>query len=238
MDMQEERKEALEWFVNFANMSLAELKPGDKAKLTFEAEEYLSPHWEVKELNQYAASKHKSLQTFAALHFMEWAFQSPPRLPQDLNEPQYWGKMTQLQSIVQETLGMKGNQHQTELFWRGDTVFHWVKERNGKYSLSWVPIYRGLEDYITTKLYRLLDGLPLATVYQCLGCKKYSVNFTLRKKQFCSPRCMWKVNTAKRRDADREGYNKYQSVLKKDLLREKKGLKRLKTKSRKTKEGE
>jgi len=235
--MQEERKETLEWFVNFANMNLAELKLGDKAKLSIEASEYLFPHWEVKELNQYAASKDKSLHTFAAIHIMKWAFDSRI-LSKDLNEPQYWERMAQLQTVVQKTLGIREAPNQMELFWMGDTVFHWMRQRNGKYSLSWVPLYRNQEDYIEAKLYRLLDGLPSATVYQCLGCKKYSVNFTLRKKQFCSPRCMWRVNTAKRRDADREGYNKYQSVLKKDLLREKKGLKRLKTKSRKAKEGE
>jgi hypothetical protein len=116
-------------------------------------------------------------------------------------------------------------------------VFHWERQCNGRYSLSWVPLYQDQEDYIEAKLYKLLDGLPSATVYQCPGCRKYSVNFTLRKKQFCSPRCMSRVNTRKRREADREGYNKYQSLLKKDLLMEKKGLRRLKTKSRKVKKG-
>ncbi|MGA2466037.1 MAG: hypothetical protein ABSH06_17015 [Thermodesulfobacteriota bacterium] len=235
--MQEERKEALEWFVNFANMNLAELKLGDKAKLSIEASEYLFPHREVKELNQYAASKGMSLHAFKAFNIMKWAFDSPI-LPKDLNEPKYWERMAQLQTVVQKTLGIREATNQMESFWMGNTVFHWMRQRNGRYSLSWVRLYSNQEEYIETKLYRLLDGLPFTTVYQCPGCKKYSVNVTQRKKQFCSPRCMWRVNTAKRRDADREGYNKYQSVLKKDLLREKKGLNRLKTKSRKTKEGE
>lgn len=235
--MQEERREALEWLVNFANINLAELKLGDKAKLSIEAWEYLFPHREVEELKQYAASEGRNLHTFAAIHLMEWAFQSP-HPPQDLNEPQYWETMTQLQSIIQKTLRMVGNQHQTELFWRGDTVIHWMKERNGKYSLSWVRLYRSLEDYVETKLFGLLDALPSTTVYQCLGCKKYSVNLTLRKKQFCSLRCMWRVNTAKRREADREGYRKYQRELMRDRHRRKTGDPRLKPKARKTRKGD
>lgn len=235
--MEKERQEALQWFVDFANMNLAELKLGDKAKLSIEASEYLFPHREVKELNQYAASKSKSLHAFAALHLMEWAFDSPI-LPKDLNEPQYLERMAQLQTVVQKTLGIREAPNQMESFWMAGTVFHWMRRRNGRYSLSWVPLYRDQEEYIETKLYRLLDDLPSATVYQCLGCKKYSVNFTLRKKQFCSPRCMWRVNTAKRREADKEGYNKYQAKLMRDRYREKNGHRRLKTKSRKAKKGE
>lgn len=231
--MQEERKETLEWFVNFANMNLAELKLGDKAKLSIEASEYLFPHQEVKELNQYAASKGMSLQAFRAFNIMKWAFDSPI-LPKDLNEPQYWERMAQLQTVVQKTLGIKEAPDQMESFWMGDTVFHWMRQRNGRYSLSWVRLYRSLEEYIETKLYRLLDGLLSATVYQCLGCKKYSVNLTRRKKQFCSPRCMWRFNTAKRREADPEGYRKYQKILMRDRYREKTGNLRIKTKSRKT----
>ncbi len=231
--MQEERKEVLEWFVNFANMNLAELKLGDKAKLSIEASEYLFPRWEVKELNQYAASEGKSLHAFAAFHIMKWAFDSPI-LAKDLNEPQYWKRMAQLQTVVQKTIREASNQ--MESFWMGDTLFHWMRQRNGRYSLSWVRLHRNQEEYIETKLHRLLDGF--ATVYQCLGCKKYSVNFTLRKKQFCSPQCMWRFNTAKRREADKEGYNKYQAKLMRDRYREKGGHPRLKTKSRKSKKGE
>jgi hypothetical protein len=216
-------------------MNLGELKMGDKAKLSIEASEYLFPHWEVQELNQYAASK--SLSTFEVFHIMKWAFDSPI-LPKDLNEPQYWERMAQLQTVVQKTLGIREAPNQMESFWKADTAFHWMRQRNGRYSLSSVSLYRNQERYIETKLYRLLDGLLSATVYQCLGCKKYSVNFTLRKKQFCSPRCMWRVNTAKRREADREGYNEYQAKLMKDRYREKGGHPRLKTKSRKAKKGE
>jgi hypothetical protein len=49
---------------------------------------------------------------------------------------------------------------------------------------------------------------------------------------------MWRVNTAKRREADKEGYNKYQAKLMRDRYREKNGHRRLKTKSRKAKKGE
>ena len=177
-----EKKEALEWFVNFANMNLAELKLGDKAKLSIEAYEYLFPHWEVKELNQYTASEGKrSLHAFAP-HIMKWASDFQIR-PKDYTEPEYWKRMAQLQTVVQKTIREASNQ--MESFWMGDTVFHWMRQPNGRYSLSWVRLHSNKEEYIETKLHRLLDGF--ATVYQCLGCKKYSVNFTLRKKQFCSP---------------------------------------------------
>jgi len=235
--MQEERKEALEWFVNFANMNLAELKLGDKAKLSIEASEYLFPHQEVTELNQYAASKGTSLSFHAAFPIMKWASDSPI-LPKDLNEPQYWERMVQLQTVVQKTLGIRKAPDQMELFWMGNTVFHWMRQRNGKYSLSWVSLYRNQEDYIEGKLYRLLDGLPSATVYQCLGCKKYSVNFTLRKKQFCSPQCIWRFNAEKRRKNNPEAYKKYQKEVMQDKYRIDHGLPPKKFyKSKKRKEG-
>jgi hypothetical protein len=49
---------------------------------------------------------------------------------------------------------------------------------------------------------------------------------------------MWRFNTAKRREADPEGYKEYQKILMKDRKREKDGHRRLKTKSRKAKKGE
>ena len=48
--MKKENAEVLQWFVNFANLDLERIKPGDKAKLLVEAAENL---WPTKELRLY-----------------------------------------------------------------------------------------------------------------------------------------------------------------------------------------
>src|SRR3989304_2499824 len=48
--MEKEREEALRWFVDFANMDLEGIKPGDKAKLLVESKEYLFPTKDVDKI--------------------------------------------------------------------------------------------------------------------------------------------------------------------------------------------
>jgi len=50
MKIEPERREAREWLLQFSQVNLDQLRPGDKAKLLVEAEEYLSPHNELLEI--------------------------------------------------------------------------------------------------------------------------------------------------------------------------------------------
>jgi hypothetical protein len=261
--MEKEREEALQWFVDFANMNLETIKPGDKAKLLIESEEFLWP-WELKEsgfpLPDYMLRRDLSEDTSDEiegelsgdypdiykrfLRDMAWAFEEPPPRESEKN----WKRLVAFQDIVKETLqDLTGTHTGPEkitrvpppggLRYQGDTIIA-MKLDAERFSMTYLPLTKSPGRYIQVKLCRLLDGLPRSTIYKCPGCKKYFFNPTHRKKNFCSPRCMWRVNTQRRRDADREAYRKYQRELMRDRYRENGGQLRLKTKSRKAKKGE
>jgi hypothetical protein len=94
-----------------------------------------------------------------------------------------------------------------------------------KYYLSLLPLTDSHEDYIRLTLFQLLDGLSRATINKCPICKKYFLNTTLRKKRFCSPKCIWRFNAKKRRETDPEAYKKYQKELMQDKYRIQNNLK-------------
>jgi len=236
--MDKERQEVLEWFVQFANLNLTELRPGDKAKLLVESEEHLFPMQELKRIPP-----------LSPLFTGEkpWAFKELPKKDSE----QYWSTILHLQDIVKRTLWLfaervpipgKGFDYATqtgEKVW-AEMVIVRSEWNNEKFSFSIIPLGKSHDYYIRIKLNLLLNGLPRSNLQRCLApkCGKYFVNISLRSKRFCSPRCMWRFNSAKRRDVNGEGYREYQKLLMRDRYREKKGLPRKRTKSRKAKKGE
>jgi hypothetical protein len=258
--MEKDRQETLEWFVQFANMDLEEIKPGDQLKLIVESGEYLFPKKEWEELRKIPTKSipgdlapHLISQTMyeKGLGRMDWVFDElkEPNLNalrnrlSALQTSEYWAQIRLLQTtcklIFEANSRASSNGSLIVLPFRTE-IIGIFKGGPGKqpFRLTYLPITGTQEEYIQLKLFRLLDGLPPHTVKVCPGCEKCFLNPTLREKNFCSPRCMWRVNTAKRREADREGYNEYQAKLMKDRYREKNGHPRLKTKSRKAKKGE
>jgi hypothetical protein len=204
------KQETLEWFVNYAQMDLDadKIRPGDKAKLTIEAGEYLFP--QKKELD--------SLLPFAPA---SWAFeQSSPE--------EYWKKIVLSQAVIrlrlgaflfQREAGYKGtgwSQKQevvTEMT-RGDKAF----------SFSYLPITKTLNEYLEFKVDRLFDGVPVSTLNRCPGCKKLFLNFTLREKKYCSRQCLWRVSAEKYREAHGEEYRaKMKKLMRKRYVPKKKG---------------
>ncbi|MGD0656651.1 MAG: hypothetical protein ABSD38_01130 [Syntrophorhabdales bacterium] len=210
--------EGLQWFVDFANLNLDNLKPGDKAKFFVEARQYLWPGEEE----------------FRVIRGMgvSWVLAG---LPEEGSE-QYWGRMRELQERVRTVLDYFSTDERFAWSFNNQTVVQVVWEPNGRFTFSHVLATHDHPQYVEVKLYGLLDGLSLAAVRRCPGCQKFFLNPTGRKKRFCGNRCMWRISTAERREADREEYNEYQKGLMTDLRREKAGLKRLKTKARKTAE--
>jgi hypothetical protein len=100
-------------------------------------------------------------------------------------------------------------------------IADWSSE---KFRWSFLPLTDSPSGYIRLKLFRLLDGLPCSTIQRCPGCEKYFLNTTLRKKRFCSPRCMWRVNAEKRREELKEKHpGEYKAYLKKqkEIMRRK-----------------
>jgi hypothetical protein len=273
--MKQENIEALQWFVDyFANLDLENIKPGDKAKLLIEADEYL---WPTKELEELAASFELTqvLSSGAMDRFMGWA-------QIDKESPQYWTAIVESQRSVRGVfldtvltaaplslgIGLGGSFMSADtvpdaptasaepsemptvswnvasghhvpapqMLWGKDTMLWWVgkggNELKKPYTLKFLPIADSQKNYLFLKILRLLDGFPAHAIRRCPGCERFFFNPTKREKTFCGNRCMWRVNTAKRREADKEGYNEYQRKLMQDRYREKKGHPRKKTKKR------
>ena len=101
-----------------------------------------------------------------------------------------------------------------------DKVIFCFDEYSGKYVFTWLP-FTTHERYIELKIYRMLDGLPRYVIRKCEGCDKYFLYKPQRKKNFCSPRCMWRKNAEKRRKADPEGYRaKQREIMRKKYLKD------------------
>jgi hypothetical protein len=233
--MEKDQREALQWFVEFANMDLNGLKLGDKAKLLVESTEHLFP---AKHLQAFPPSE-----LFARK--MQWAVKAPPQGDSE----EYWSLIPQLQVVVREELRQltEGYGFQeipgatydhAEIIphykmW-ADTVIFCSEANPDRFSFTLIP-GKTQGDYIRFKLNLLLNGLPRSALNRCLApirkklCGKYFINLSRRKKRFCSLQCLWRFNTIKRREADPEAYREYQKVLMRDRRWEKVGQRRRRT---------
>ncbi len=135
------------------------------------------------------------------------------------DSPEYWAVLVETQNKIRERferflksegmVGLKLSRFSVWLYW--DKTFR----------LSIVPRTGTREDSIDFKLFNLLDALPHTTIQKCPGCQKFFLNLSLRKKKYCSSRCMWRISTEKRRQADPEGYRKRQRELMRKIYRKK-----------------
>ena len=217
-----EKQEALRWFVDFANMDLDAIKPGDKAKLLVEAEEYLWPREELREYQRMTPvplSKER-------MKRLKWALEMPLR-----DSPKYWAAIVQSQKAVHNLfMGLQITGHPAPgvvdsgpmvvQVSRGhdDAVVLWwmVKGYKVPYAVKLLPVAKSQKDYLSLKIALLLDSLPQHAIRVCPGCKRFFFNPTRRKKEFCSPKCMWRVIAGKRRRELKEKHpKKYKAYLKK-----------------------
>ena len=246
--MKEDNIEALQWFVDFANLDLEGIKAGDRAKLLVEAEEYLWPREELKEYQSSCppgSSLPKSL-----LKGLAWALEIPPK-----ESAEYWTAILQSQKVVREifvgsvgptvVVGSRLRQSAASgkpvpsIIIRGyDDMLWWVgKGYKFPYTMKLLPVAKSQDDYLPLKIFMLLDGLPQHAIRLCPGCKKFFLNPTNRKKRFCgNQRCMWRVSTAERRGANREEYNDSQAERMRKRYIKEKGLEGKKIKPPKGKE--
>jgi len=229
------KKEALQWFVDFANMKLDGLKPGDKAKLLVESEEYLSP---VKDLQQIGlwppqadtaelmykkacALGDKSAEVFKKVtDLLSWAAKIPK-----IGTPEYWLHLNTLQQTVRETFEEWNPQNSPGIsgFARLRSVMI-ITTRRRTFSLSYLIMTKGPEEDVQFRLFRLLEGFPSNAIQKCQDCEKFFLNPSFRKKTFCSSRCASRFISRKRRETDPEAYRKYQKAVMKDKRRKDKGL--------------
>jgi len=232
--MEKERQEALEWFTNFSNINLQEIKPGDKAKLLIESEEYLYPKKELEQLQKWPSSGSRVLDmplSSKQAQRVAWALPGniPPR-----DSKKYWSMILHVQEAVRK-LFERFIPSAPMITARGSDEIHYLISwgREQPFTITYFPITKNQDDYVCFKILELLRGLPSHAIRKCPGCKKFFFNPTGREKNFCSPRCMWKVNATKRRDADKEGYRKYHREYMTDLRRQDAGLRPLKIRNKK-----
>jgi hypothetical protein len=81
------------------------------------------------------------------------------------------------------------------------------------------------KNWAILNLSRLIQGLEMHVISRCAGCHRYFFNFSLRKKNYCSPRCT--SNNLARTRRERWGEQKYNAYKAKQrkrvaLYREKK----------------
>jgi hypothetical protein len=220
------RQDALEWLVRFANMELETITPGDKAKLLVEAERHL---WPVEELREFQAVLPAA--KLPELGRMAWATQIPPKESQE-----YWSAILHAQKTVWKifadpvirwtTFPTKNSAaprrpHPSTVAWGNDEVLWWVgKGYKSSYAIKFLRITGSQDDYLQLKILVLLDGLPQHAIRECPGCNKLFLNPTERKREFCSPKCQWRVNAKKKRTELKEKHPKeYEAYLQKQKAR-------------------
>ena len=229
--MDKRDQETLEWLVQFSQMSLEELKPGDRAKLLVDGEEYLSPEMDLRAFERYFSpsyTRHMEKKDWKTMFSrMAWAFQPKPSRESQKN----WDKIVSLKKAIQRAIRFLAEEDPSrvivgggkESFWATEVIIHTNKEPGKPFALSLIPITKSHDEYVQVRLFMLLNKLPRSTIHQCPGCEKYFLNASLRKKRFCSPPCMWRFNARKRREADREGYNaKQREIMRRKYAEERK----------------
>jgi len=200
---EEEKVEALQWFVHFANLDLERIGPGDRAKLLVESDCL----WPVEELKDYGRLSPLSKQRLSDL---AWTLEIPGK-----KSPEYWSAIVAAQKAVcalfpllqitahpsPEVVAPPSSSVAVVL--RGhDEVLWWMGKGPGvPYTLKFLPVTKSQEDYLLLKILRLLDGFNQHAIRLCPGCNRWFFNATNREKRFCGNRCIWRTNTAKRRKA-------------------------------------
>lgn len=204
--MDKERKETLNWLVQLTNMNLDEIKPGDKAKLLVESEEHLfAPMWK-------GGLDKKNPLVMKIASEMPWAFKPlPPR-----ESGQYWASIKNAQRTIRQEIERLIHERAEGIDMEIGIERAFVLESiKGKIQRTYIPITKTFEGYLTIRFHLLLEGLLGSAIQKCPGCGKYFLNPTFREKNFCSPRCMWRVNAEKKRENLKRHPERYKAYLKK-----------------------
>jgi hypothetical protein len=217
--MKQQNTEALRWFVEFANLSLKPIAPGDRAKLLVESD-CLWPRQELKDYGRLTPLPEKTLSGFS------WALKIPGK-----ESPKYWNAIVAAQKAVRRLFAFlqitarpstRAPSTAVAIVMRGhDHVLWWVGKGPGvAYTLELLPVTESQKNYLRLKILKLLEGFSQHAIRVCPGCKRFFFNPTNREKRFCSERCMRRVCTAEYRETHKPTYNGYQAKLMKDKYRQ------------------
>jgi len=223
------RKEKLEWYVDFANMNLETIKPGDKAKLLIESAGHLYPDIELSDqilidiLTSQEEPKMAKEEAKILLSITNKFLNKEQR--------ERWEVIFNLQKVIEELFHNLQKSDELTYCKLDDMNVRMVWGENQPFEFTYYPRTDNHEQWVRLWIYNLLDGLPGHTINICPVCNKFFLNMSFRKKEFCSPNCMWKNNSAKQRKKDPEKYRKYQ----RELMR-KKSIKKNELENQKLKE--
>ena len=235
--MDKERREALEWFIQFAQMNIDELKPGDKAKFLAEYEEYLAPDVTEEKREKLKDQARKGAEKgYLPENFYTYPLKDFVHI--ETKHFSFWGEIKVLQGIVQNVFlkvavpdyiirdyDMSDYDMSDYLKPVGIYVLDsscYLDVNANPMSIAFVPHAVILIDYLLIRLYTLLSGLPRTSIQKCLVCGKLFLNTSLRIKKYCSSRCLWRFNAQKRREADPEGYKaKQREIMRAKYLKKK-----------------
>jgi hypothetical protein len=105
----------------------------------------------------------------------------------------------------------RSSSSETESFFNVPYLVNPSWGEDGIFRLDQFPIARDHQEYVLLKIYRLMDGLWAFALRKCPGCDKFFLNFSLRRKTYCSPRCMWRARAKRYRTANPDKYREYQN---------------------------
>jgi hypothetical protein len=208
--MKKERNtKPLQRLVDFANLDLERIEPGDRAKLLIDSSDF-DWLWPGKELKAYDPFNQLTKQR---LSDFSWALEIPGR-----KSPEYWNALVAAQKAVRDLFAyLQITAHRSpeaasapstamSIIIRGhDEVLWWLGKGPGvPYTLRLLPVTKSQEDYLRLKIFRFLEGFNQHAITRCPGCGQWFFNPTDRKKRFCGNRCIWRTNTAKRRAASKK----------------------------------
>lgn len=217
--MKQQNAEILKWFVEFANLSLKPIAPGDRAKLLVESDCL----WPRQELNGYGRPIPVSGK---ALSDFSWALKIAGK-----ESPKYWSAIVTAQNAVRRlfaflqitarsSTGAPSTAAAIVLRGHDEVLWRVGKGPGIPYTLELLPVTKSQEDYLRLKILRLLEGFSQHAIRVCPGCKRFFFNPTNREKRFCSERCMRRVVTREYRESHKEAYNGHQAKLMKKRYRE------------------
>src|ERR1035438_5833884 len=176
MLMREEKSvRALEWFVDFTNLALEHIGPGDRAKLLVESD-CLWPIRELKSYGQLAPLPKKALSDFS------WALEVPGK-----KSPEYWNAIVAAQTGILKLFSwLQITAHPSpevanapsvavSSVLRGhDEMLWWMVKGPGvPYTLTTLPVAKTQEDYLRLKILMLLRGLNQHAIRRCPGCGQW-----------------------------------------------------------------
>jgi hypothetical protein len=186
----------LEWLVEFSQVDLVEISPGEKAKLLIEANEILVPRNKIANLGT-RLRKGSTVGTVLRPKFLKslgWVDKIPSP-----NTDSFWELLVGLQKLIlAEVKGLLSGEITSKVLGLGIISFS-PNKQTGRYQVSTLPVTDTIEGFVITNFYKSFHAYPISSLKECLSCRKIFVEISLREKYYCSPQCHWRHSQQKRR---------------------------------------